>query len=129
MLPVKFIDKGNTGYIVTLHLMILGVKGLNQETMTLTCTPTTAHNTRMTPTRTHRALSTSTVKSMRPGDCKNFISKAEKIHNSNLKNQGGLLDLIGAAHHSYTYFSFPCLFCVVSTPFIFLLIKCFFLSF
>ena len=65
MLPVKFIDKGNTGYIVTLHLMILGVKGLNQETMTPTCTPTTAHNTRMTPTRTHRALSTSTVKSIR----------------------------------------------------------------
>ena len=55
---------------------------LTQETTTLTCTPPTAHNTRMAPSRTLRALSTSTVKSTCPDDCENFVSrfKAVKIH-------------------------------------------------
>ena len=45
---------------------------LTQETTTLTCTPPTAHNTRMAPSRTLRALSTSTVKSTCPDDCENL---------------------------------------------------------
>ena len=55
---------------------------LTQETTTLTCTPPTAHNTRMAPSRTLRALSTSTVKSTCPDDCEHFVSKfkAVKIH-------------------------------------------------
>ena len=55
---------------------------LTQETTTLTCTPPTAHNTRMAPSRTLRALSTSTVKSTCPDDCEHFVSKfkALKIH-------------------------------------------------
>ena len=58
------------------------LKLLTQETTTLTCTPPTAHNTRMAPSRTLRALSTSTVKSTCPDDCEHFVSKfkAVKIH-------------------------------------------------